>query len=190
MLFAYEPVAEQLIRIRRILYGLPFPDVTPEDLIERYTRHNQEVMDYFQDRPQSLLVVDWENGDGWQELCGFLGREIPREPFPHANKGHYARQNKESGRDTLAGFGVRRAAAGAGARTESGVLLETYLEQLQLPTFVRNYARFAEEAAQKGLGYDRFLLALAEQEVLAREGELGQPQTGVRAAARPAGGGL
>ena len=79
--------------------------------------------------------------------------------------------------------------AGAGARTESTRLLETYLEQLQLPAFVQNYARFAEEAAQKGLGYERFLLALAEQEVLEREGKLCPPKQFVLAAAQPAGGG-
>ncbi len=52
---------------------------------------------------------------------------------------------------------------------ETAMLLETYLKKLRLPTFLHNYARFAEDAAQKSLGYDRFLLALAEQEVLQRE---------------------
>jgi DNA replication protein DnaC len=52
---------------------------------------------------------------------------------------------------------------------ETTMLLETYLKRLRLPTFLRNYAKFAEDAAQKSLGYDRFLLALAEQEVLQRE---------------------
>lgn len=49
------------------------------------------------------------------------------------------------------------------------MLLETYLKQLRLPTFVRNYRKVAEEAAHANLGYDRFLLALAEQEVAQRE---------------------
>ena len=52
---------------------------------------------------------------------------------------------------------------------ETVMLLETYLKKLRLPTILRNYARFAEDAAQKSLSYDRFLLALAEQEVLQRE---------------------
>jgi len=52
---------------------------------------------------------------------------------------------------------------------ETAMLLETYLKKLRLPTFLRNYAKFAEDAAGKSLGYDRFLLALAEQEVLQRE---------------------
>lgn len=49
------------------------------------------------------------------------------------------------------------------------MLLETYLKRLRLPTFVRNYRKVAEEAAHANLSYDRFLLALAEQEVAQRE---------------------
>lgn len=52
---------------------------------------------------------------------------------------------------------------------ETNMLLETYLRQLRLPTFVENYRKFAEDAAQANLSYDRFLLALAEQEVAQRE---------------------
>jgi len=48
------------------------------------------------------------------------------------------------------------------------LLLETYLKSLRLPTFLANYRKFAEEAAQAGHSYDRFLLALAEQEVAQR----------------------
>lgn len=49
------------------------------------------------------------------------------------------------------------------------MLLEICLKQLRLPTFLHNYARFAEDAAQADLPYDRYLLALAKQEVAQRE---------------------
>ena len=49
------------------------------------------------------------------------------------------------------------------------LLLDTYLKSLRLPTFLANYRKFAEEAAQAGRSYDRFLLALAEQEVAQRK---------------------
>jgi DNA replication protein DnaC len=52
---------------------------------------------------------------------------------------------------------------------ENTMLLETYLKKLRLPTFLNNYAKFAEDAAQANLTYDRYLLALAEQEVAQRE---------------------
>lgn len=52
---------------------------------------------------------------------------------------------------------------------EGNMLLDTYLKALRLPTFLQNYRKFAEEAAQADHSYDRFLLALAEQEVAQRE---------------------
>jgi DNA replication protein DnaC len=52
---------------------------------------------------------------------------------------------------------------------ETNMLLDTYLKALRLPTFLRNYRKFTEEAAQANHSYDRFLLALAEQEIAQRE---------------------
>lgn len=52
---------------------------------------------------------------------------------------------------------------------ETNMLLDTYLKALRLPTFLQNYRKFAEEAAQADHNYDRYLLALAEQEVAQRE---------------------
>ncbi len=49
------------------------------------------------------------------------------------------------------------------------MLLELYLKQLRLPTFVTNYRRFASDAAQANQSYEQFLLALAEQEVAQRD---------------------
>jgi DNA replication protein DnaC len=49
------------------------------------------------------------------------------------------------------------------------LLLESYLKSLRLPTFLANYRKVAEEAAQAGHSYHRFLLALAEQEIAQRE---------------------
>ncbi|MCO6453616.1 MAG: ATP-binding protein, partial [Caldilineales bacterium] len=51
----------------------------------------------------------------------------------------------------------------------ANLLLESYLKQLRLPMFLQNYSKFAEDAAQANLTYDRFLLSLAEQEVLQRD---------------------
>ena len=52
---------------------------------------------------------------------------------------------------------------------ETNLLLESQLKALRLPTFVQNYRRFAEDAARNNQTYDRFLLALAEQEVGQRD---------------------
>ena len=52
---------------------------------------------------------------------------------------------------------------------QSTMLLDTYLKQLQLSTFRRNYHKFAEDAASANLNYERYLLALTEQEIAQRE---------------------
>lgn len=52
---------------------------------------------------------------------------------------------------------------------EHNDLLESYLRQLRLPTFVHSYQPFATDAARSNLDYTRYLLALAEQEVNKRE---------------------
>jgi DNA replication protein DnaC len=48
-------------------------------------------------------------------------------------------------------------------------LLDSYLHELHLPTMLRTYRQVAQDAAAAGLPYDRFLLALLEQEVTQRE---------------------
>ncbi|MCP4686385.1 MAG: ATP-binding protein [bacterium] len=55
---------------------------------------------------------------------------------------------------------------------ETNLLLEAHLKALRLPTFLKNYSKFAKEAAQADHTYARFLLALAEQEVAQRERNL------------------
>lgn len=76
--------------IRKKIYGSPFPSGQGAQFIDRYERHNSEVKDYFADRPDDLLIVNWERGDGWERLCAFLGNPVPSRPFPHENKGTYA----------------------------------------------------------------------------------------------------
>jgi DNA replication protein DnaC len=52
---------------------------------------------------------------------------------------------------------------------EPNLLLESQFRALRLPTFAQNYRRFAEDAARNNQSYDRFLLALTEQEVAQRD---------------------
>jgi DNA replication protein DnaC len=52
---------------------------------------------------------------------------------------------------------------------ESDALLESYLRQLRLPTFLQNYRTFATDAARNNHDHVRYLLALVEQEIIQRE---------------------
>jgi hypothetical protein len=46
------------------------------------------VIDYFSNR-DNFLIICFEKGHGWKELCRFLDKPIPSVPFPHVNKGRY-----------------------------------------------------------------------------------------------------
>lgn len=67
--------------------------------LDVYARHERNVRAHFAGRPNDLLVMNLEAGDGWRELCGFLGGKIPTEPFPV--------KNRSDGRKTLS-FRIRR----------------------------------------------------------------------------------
>lgn len=64
--------------------GLPKED--KKNTIETYRLHNQEVQEYFKNRKEDLIILDFTKGDDWQKLCKFLNKEIPQEAFPHYNK--------------------------------------------------------------------------------------------------------
>lgn len=69
--------------LRTWIYGAGGPLGHEQRYVARFRAHNTEVRDYFRQRPEDLLMVDWETGDGWRELARFLGREAPALPFPH-----------------------------------------------------------------------------------------------------------
>lgn len=72
--------------MRNWIYGVGDPVGNKSIYIERYENHKTDVLDYFKDRPNDLLVMDFAKGDGWEVLCPFLETEIPSTPFPHVNK--------------------------------------------------------------------------------------------------------
>ena len=70
---------------RKHAYGYYYPHYKKQEHIAIYLKHNDNVQNYFQKRPAQFLELCWENGDGWEELCGFLGKPVPNQPFPHEN---------------------------------------------------------------------------------------------------------
>ena len=52
-----------------------------------YQRHTAEVVNYFKNRPESLLAVNLtEEVDPWAPLCSFLGVPVPQADFPNSNQ--------------------------------------------------------------------------------------------------------
>jgi hypothetical protein len=72
---------------RKILFGYEMPLEAAEYHMDFYVKHNLAVIDYFSDKPDKLLIVNWEEKADWEPLCSFLGiTVIPEIPFPHKNK--------------------------------------------------------------------------------------------------------
>lgn len=86
--------------IRRYVYGYDDPTEDRAHHIIAYGAHNEAVRRFFADKPGSLLEVCWERGDGWKELCNFLGVPVLDVPFPHMN-----RNPLPSNSSTLRGLG-------------------------------------------------------------------------------------
>lgn len=81
--------------MREWLYGNGVLSGNESLYLERYRKHNADVLSYFKDRPNDLLVMDLTKGDGWEKLCPFLGKSIPEKKFPHSNKGKHNLNFKE-----------------------------------------------------------------------------------------------
>src|SRR5206468_7692898 len=71
--------------MREWIYGVGHPKGNEEVYIERYERHNREVIEYFNDRGNDLLILNITGGEGWEKLCPFLGKPVPRVRFPCVN---------------------------------------------------------------------------------------------------------
>jgi len=79
-----------------------FPDVLPNQKARRFLRnvvygshvfnrermsyvfdmHHKNVIHYFENRPDKLLVIDIPSGEGWEKLCPYLNKPIVSKPFP------------------------------------------------------------------------------------------------------------
>ncbi len=78
---SYEAAAEVWI-----YGGKGTPVRNQKRFLQVYKEHNRAVREYFKDRPDDLLEIDFSKGHGWKEICDFLGYAIPDEPFPTSNK--------------------------------------------------------------------------------------------------------
>lgn len=70
--------------IRQACYGCT--EFDEKKFRTAYYRHGAYVMSYFESRPNDFLSLRILDGEGWNELCPFLGYPFPKEPFPNLNK--------------------------------------------------------------------------------------------------------
>jgi hypothetical protein len=81
---------------RTILAHLRVPSIDRDAMIAAYLAHNEAVKSRFAGTGR-LLVMDLARGDGWAQLCPFLGVPVPAEPFPHSNRQTYSDADRERG---------------------------------------------------------------------------------------------
>lgn len=72
--------------MRKWIYGHGSPAGNEKIYLKRFENHHNEVTRYFRNRSKDLLIMNLEEGDGWEKLCSFLGVNPPNTPFPHINK--------------------------------------------------------------------------------------------------------
>ena len=83
--FEHEPLRKEFQSfIRTAVYGCV--DFNEDRFRYVYETHYTNVMNYFSNRPRDLLVMDICNGEGWDQICDFLGVDKPGSEFPHANQ--------------------------------------------------------------------------------------------------------
>lgn len=91
------PTADDLRRANYVRTGymyniLRIHGTTDEDpynrdiMIAHYERYNREVMAYFADRPQDLLVLNIAEPGAYERFAGFLGETSPYQDFPWENR--------------------------------------------------------------------------------------------------------
>lgn len=91
------PTAEDLKSAQYVWPGFMYNIVrvhgtTDEDpyqkdiMIDHYERYNREVLEYFKDRPDDLLVVNIAEKGAYQKFVEFLGVDSPFDDFPWENK--------------------------------------------------------------------------------------------------------
>lgn len=70
--------------MRTVALGRKYPHGYEAEHIQKYVEHVATVRAYFAARPRARFIeLCWERGDGWAELCAFLGCGVPDAPFPH-----------------------------------------------------------------------------------------------------------
>lgn len=73
---------------RTLAYGYAYPHGREAEHIAIYNAHADAVRTHFAAAGASHLLLDvcWDDGDGWDQLCPFLGVPVPALPFPHENR--------------------------------------------------------------------------------------------------------
>jgi hypothetical protein len=79
----------RIIRVGVVSFGYAFGQASNPTIAGLKCRARQGYREYYANiralvPPERLL--EYRFGDGWEPLCTFLGKPVPKEPFPHLNE--------------------------------------------------------------------------------------------------------
>lgn len=89
----YRSLCRMAVRIgpladfEQYIYGHAMPQGHRDEHLAFYRAHNQAVADHFRQRPGKLLTICWKDPEAPERLAAFLGRELPKAPPVHVNRG-------------------------------------------------------------------------------------------------------
>lgn len=83
---------ELISRYFRTFYKLPYPINHGEELKKIYITHNTKVREFF-DGMDNFIDVNVSDV-GWNELCNFVNKDIPQQPFPRIKQSDYTMYDK------------------------------------------------------------------------------------------------
>lgn len=72
-------------RMREWIYGAASPEGNRAAYVDRLVQHKAEVRAHFAGRSADFMEFDVAMGDGWNKLCSFLSKPMPRHDFPRLN---------------------------------------------------------------------------------------------------------
>ncbi|MBT6687195.1 MAG: hypothetical protein HOB05_12785 [Bacteroidetes bacterium] len=73
------------IPLFNFIYGFDNPVGYEDIFIQKFESHNREVIEYFKERPDDLLIVDVSEKSALQKISTFLGKSSSYLEMPHAN---------------------------------------------------------------------------------------------------------
>lgn len=91
------PTADDLRNAEYVSKGLMYNTVkvhgTPDDdpynkdkMVAHYLKHNRDIIDYFRDRTDDLLIINVARNEDFGRFLAFVGRTSSRTEFPWSNK--------------------------------------------------------------------------------------------------------
>jgi hypothetical protein len=78
--------ASPSFKFRLWIYGKGLPIGNEQRYLKVYRNHNSEVLTYFKNRPNDLLIINIEDEDKLQKIKGFLNLTGIEIEFPHLNR--------------------------------------------------------------------------------------------------------